>query len=121
EELAWPPRALDRATRYAVAVLFALVEGADCDCQSHAHPDVPLGDDLRLRRQRAGGDKPSGQSTSNHHERTSRCIVGSGPIAPARRFGVLRSADYLTGATVDHPGRRLMSSAVEAFALERCH
>ena len=65
-----PAGAIDHGNRNAVAVLFALVEGADGDCQSHAHPDVPLGDDLRLRRQRAGGDKAGGQSTSNRHERT---------------------------------------------------
>src|SRR4029079_8427630 len=116
-----PSGAIDHGNRYAVAVLFALVEGADGDCQSHAHPDVPLGDDLRLRRQRAGGDKAGSQSTSNRHERTSLFIVGSGPIAPARRFGVLRSADYLTCEAVEHRGGRLMSSAVEAFAFERCH
>ena len=45
-----PAGAIDHGNRYAVAVLFALVEGADGDCQSHVGADTFNGSLLVLKR-----------------------------------------------------------------------
>src|SRR5215831_2339910 len=68
-----PPSAIDDGDRHAVAVGLALIERGDRDRQTHADPDVAVGDDLRLRprRQRASRGEPGGDGEPNRHGRTS--------------------------------------------------